>query len=94
MEWMHCLVAIDVCKINHGIKFCNEEGYDIIPIQMVAIVKANEDNSSHLTKERFHHKEVSIKDLFDVKNADGELSENEKLVKDYFDVVELDLEKV
>ena len=94
MEWMHCLTTIDVCMINHGIKFCDEEGYDIIPIQMVATIKVVENDISHLTKERFHHKEVSIKDLFDAKNADGELSENEKLVKDDFDVQEFELEKI
>ena len=29
---MHCLIAIDVCTLNHGIKFCDEEGYNIIPM--------------------------------------------------------------
>ena len=41
MEWMHCLIAIDVCTINHGIKFCNEKGYDITPIQIISIVEAD-----------------------------------------------------
>ena len=94
VEWMHCLTAIGICTINHGINFCNEEGYDIIPIQMVAIVKTNKNLSSHLTKERFHHKEVSIKDLSNAENADRELSENEKQVKDDFDVPKSELEKV
>ena len=94
MEWMHCLTAIDVCTINHGIKFCDEEGYDIIPIQMVAIVEADELNISYLTKEHFHQKEVSINDLSDAENADGELSEDDKQDKDDFDVPESELEKV
>ena len=38
MEWSHCLASIDVCTLNHGTKFCDEEGYDIGPIQMIAIV--------------------------------------------------------
>ena len=41
MEWMHCLTAIHVCTINHGIKFCDEEGYDIIPIRIISIVEAD-----------------------------------------------------
>ena len=32
VEWSHCLVSIDVCTMNHGTKFCDKEGYDIIPI--------------------------------------------------------------
>ena len=48
MKWMHCLTAIDVCTLNHGIKFCDEEGYDVIPIRMVSIVAAEEHNISHI----------------------------------------------
>ena len=61
---------------------------------MVSIVGAKEHNISHLTKERFHHEEVSKNDLFDAENADGELSEDEKQDKDDFDVHEFELEKV
>ena len=32
------LAAIDFCTLNHGIKFCDEEGYDIIPIKMVQVL--------------------------------------------------------
>ena len=94
MEWMHCLRAIHVCTLNHDIKFCNEEGYDLIPIRMVSIVGAEEHNISHITKERFHHEEVSINDLSDAENADGELSEDDKQDKNDFDVPESELEKV
>ena len=38
VEWSHCLASIDVCTLNHGTKFYDEEGYDIVPFQMIAIV--------------------------------------------------------
>ena len=38
VEWSHCLASINVCTLNHGTKFCDEEGYDIVPFQMIAIV--------------------------------------------------------
>ena len=94
MEWMHFLIAINICTLNHGFKFCTEEGYAIIPIRMVSIVGADEHNISHLTKERVHYEEVSINDLFDAENVDGELSEDDKQDKEEFDVLEFELEKV
>ena len=80
--------------LNHGIKFCDEEGYDIIPIRMVSIIGPEDHNISHVTKERFHHEEVSINDLSDAENADGELSEDDKQHKEDFNVPEFELEKV
>ena len=38
MEWSHCLVSIDICTMNHGTKFSDEEGYDIIPIWMISVL--------------------------------------------------------
>ena len=38
VEWSHVLAALDVCSLNHGIKFCDEDGYDIIPIRMVRVL--------------------------------------------------------
>ena len=33
------LAAIDLCTtLNHGIKFYDEEGYDIVPIKMVQVL--------------------------------------------------------
>ena len=34
-EWMHILSTIDVCTIPRGTQFCDEDGYDIVPIRMV-----------------------------------------------------------
>ena len=37
LEWLHCLGTLDVCTVNHGIKFCDEDGYDIVPIRMINV---------------------------------------------------------
>ena len=52
LEWPHCLATIDVSTLNHGIKFCDEDGYDIIPIHMVQVLGG--------------HDEVSVEDVSDV----------------------------
>lgn len=38
LQWKHVLATLDVCTLNHGIKFCDEEGYDIVPICMVRVM--------------------------------------------------------
>lgn len=38
VEWNHVLATLDVCTLNHGIKFCDKYGYDIIPIRMVQVL--------------------------------------------------------
>ena len=52
LEWPHCLATIDVSTLNHGIKFCDEDGYDIVPIPMVQVLGG--------------HDEVSVEDVSDV----------------------------
>ena len=94
VEWSHCLVAIDVCTLNHGTKFCDEEGYDIVPIQMVAIVNDDRVESKPLEKERFHREEVSVEDLPLVESADDELCSDDDDSDDDFIVPESELEKV
>ena len=41
VEWMHCLTTLDICTMSHGIKLYDEEGYDIVPIQMIDIIEAS-----------------------------------------------------
>ena len=52
LEWPHCLATIDVSTLNHGIKFCDEDGYDIVPICMVQVLGG--------------HDEVLVEDVSDV----------------------------
>ena len=37
-EWMHILATIDTCSIPTETQFCDEDGYDIIPVQMIRVV--------------------------------------------------------
>ena len=46
------MATIDVSTLNHGIKFCDEDGYDIVPIRMVQVLGG--------------HDEVSVEDVSDV----------------------------
>ena len=52
LEWPHCLATIDVSTLNHGIKFSDEDGYDIVPICMVQVLGG--------------HDEVLVEDVSDV----------------------------
>ena len=94
VKWGHCLVAIDVCTLNHGKKFCDEEGYDIVPIQMVAIVNDDRVESNPMEKERFHWEEVLVEDLPLAKSANDELCGDDNDLDDDFIVLESELEKV
>ena len=46
------MATIDVSTLNHGIKFWDEDGYDIVPICMVQVLGG--------------HDEVSVEDVLDV----------------------------
>ena len=90
---------MDVCSLNHGIKFCDEDGYDIIPIRMVRVLDQEESVNQPTTRERFHQDEVSIEDLSEGMNsiADDELEEqgnSDTESDDDFEVSESELEKV
>ena len=50
--------------MNHGLKFCDKEGYEIVSIQMVVVVEALERTIPHIIKECFDEEEVSIEDIF------------------------------
>ena len=54
LEWPHCLATIDVSTLNHGIKLCDEDGYDIVPICMVQVLGG--------------HDEVSVEDVSNVED--------------------------
>ena len=94
VEWAHCLAAIDVCTLNHGTKFCDEEGNDIIPFRMVGVINNDSVEQEPLAKERFHHEEVSVEDLPLAESADDELGEYIESDEDDFIVPESELEKV
>ena len=95
VEWMHCLATLDVSTVHRGIKFCNEEGYDIIPIQMVALVKEEQPQPPPTpVTERFFKEEVSIEDVTEADHADVEESKSFDSDEEDFEVPESELEKV
>ena len=97
MEWPHCLATLDVSMLNYGTKFCDLEGYDIIPVQMVVVINANHDEEKPLAQERFHQEEVSIEDLsLEEENVDDDLYGEIEIdsSEEDFIVPESDLEKV
>ena len=50
LGWMDVLATVTICTNNvNPILFCDEEGYDIIPMQMVNIVAVQDED--HLTLE-------------------------------------------
>ena len=55
IEWFYCLATIDVCALNHGTKFCNKDGNDIIPFWMVEVINNDGEEVQPLAKEGFHH---------------------------------------
>ena len=65
------LATLDVYSLNHGIKFCDEDRYDIIPIRMVHVVNQGEMEVHSTTTERFNQDEVSIEDLTEGKQNDS-----------------------
>ncbi|MCO5546848.1 hypothetical protein L7F22_000285 [Adiantum nelumboides] len=41
-EWMHILATIDTCALPLATRFCDEDGYDIVPIRVVTPVNGIE----------------------------------------------------
>ena len=37
-EWMHLLATIDTCAISSPTQFCDEDGYDVVPIRVITPV--------------------------------------------------------
>ena len=42
VEWLQCLGTLDVCTMNHGVKFYDDKGYDIVPIQMINVIESKQ----------------------------------------------------
>ena len=42
-EWMHLLATIDTCAISSPTQFCDEDGYDVVPIRVITPVYTMEE---------------------------------------------------
>lgn len=82
---------LDLCMLNHGNKFCNRYGCDIIPIRVVALLDSDNAKSPSLVKESFHQEEVSIEELSFAEVVDGEWNDNVESKDDDFLVPKLEL---
>ena len=106
VEWSHILATIDVSSLQHPTKFCNPDGYDIIPIRMVQVIEPEESiiQTIENPQEIFVcDKEVSVHDLLsstgygtaDEGDEDGCLEDSGHEGDDEdFDVPETELEKI
>ena len=60
VEWMHCLITLNTTVTRPRLKFCDDNGYDIYPLNMISIVDSIEKQTpiSNLLVD-----EVSIEDV-------------------------------
>ena len=62
-EWVHVLAALTTCALPKPTKFCDEDGYDIIPIRMIGSILGNEPSHEEfyeVKEEMFYGDSVSI----------------------------------
>lgn len=102
-EWPHCLATVDVSALSRPTKFCDPDGYDVIPIRMVHLVEPKLDNPREFQKTQdvlFCNEEVSVKDVtssrYNIANegdedCSWEVSDDDE---EDFDVPESELEKI
>ena len=94
VKWMHYLTTLDTAVLRPGPKFCDENGYDIHPLNMISIMDSLEKQtpiSSLLIDE------VSIEDVpIGQFNQDEEKSEvtYESSNEEDWEVLEEELDKV
>ena len=67
LEWMHMLTTLDVCTIPCSIKFCDINGYDVVPLRMVNLRHYESDlESFHLVENEVTISDLSIADESDL----------------------------
>ena len=45
-EWLHSLSTIDVCALPPQTQFCDERGYEIVPIRVITVVEGKRVDSN------------------------------------------------
>ena len=104
-EWIHALATLSICALPKPTQFCDSDGYDIIPIRMISLVRnINEENEKKCLKEQvqFQTDTVSVRELSsqdygsaDEGDNDGCLDMSEDLDSRGDDIVpESEIEKV
>ena len=105
-EWIHVFATLSTCALPKQTQFCDPDGYDIIPIRMISIVKGkSKENKGKYHKEQISQLEtdtVSVRELSnqdygsaDEGDNDGCLDMSEDLDSEGDDIVpESEIEKV
>ena len=76
-EWIHVLATLTTCALPKPTKFCDEDGYDIVPIWMIGAVVRNEPSPEEFYEAKediFGGDSVSVTDIIssDYGTADSE----------------------
>ena len=105
-EWIHVLATLSICALPTQTQFCDLDGYDIIPIRMISVVKGkSKENEEKCLKEQmfqFQTDTISVQELStqdygsaDEGDNDGCLDMSEDLDSGGDDIVpESEIEKV
>ena len=93
VEWIHCLATLDATVLQSSPTFCDEDGYDVHPLNMIDVV---EPQYEELQVSNLLVKEVSVEDVsIERVNPDESGSEliDEPLDDKDWEVFEGELEK-
>ena len=97
-EWLHILTALDVCIVNNGPQFCDDDDKEIIPIIMVNLTHyVPECEDFHLIRESISITNLRLSEEsyhFCEKDKSGYVREGYFDTEDDDFVPEAELEKV
>ena len=65
-EWVHVLATLTTCALPKPTKFCDEDGYDIVPIRMIGAILGNEPSHEEFyepKEEMFYGDSVSVSQI-------------------------------
>ncbi|WP_208972730.1 hypothetical protein, partial [Escherichia coli] len=83
-SWMQVLATIDVSAMSNGIKFCDEFGYDVVPICMIQ-VQMNAEQDITLTDISDHSDEDYINDAEETTSETE--NDNDSMTKENLDKI-------
>ena len=76
--WQDILANVDVCvnKVTPPTVFCDEEGFDIIPIQMVKVIYEGQDGKKGELESTTPHQELNLLDKVSIQDRSKKESES------------------
>ena len=76
-EWMHLLATIDTCALPSTICFCDEEGYDVVPIRVITPVYTMEATQASDSDQAAHQSSQGSSEQKDFSSYSKEEFSNE-----------------